>query len=323
MSSRPMLWCLSAAALLNGCAPVGGERFSEARGALEEPNGISLNGISLNGRSLNGLSLNGRSLNGLSLNGVQIGGVALSSTWLKGTVFHGTDSQGHKLSKRDFVDAVFTGLLDDQSTILLIIDGMSSSHGNPDVKLYDVSFAADDGAHPLCTDRDGAPTQAIPLVGRWNNEQGVPWGGAWIDDASVFTFACLGYALAKCVEFGYEPWSTVKVKVDKHKKVTISLAGHHQACTRLLRADYCGDGTPHTVNGTMLNLYDGLGIQADVENWPFEAEWTPDGARCVTHRRVPTLPAPDCLPSLLQSDCGSPAHFATGTLLMSEDSPTE
>ena len=59
-----------------------------------------------------------------------------------------------------------------------------------------------------------------------------------------------------------------------------SLADYHQACTRMLRADYCGDGTPHTVDGTLINIYDGIGIQRDTDDWAFEAEWTTTGARC-------------------------------------------
>ena len=47
---------------------------------------------------------------------------------------------------------------------------------------------------------------------------------------------------------------------------------------RMIRADYCGDGTSWTVNGRTIDLYDGLGINVDTSAWTFEAEWTPSGA---------------------------------------------
>ena len=36
-------------------------------------------------------------------------------------------------------------------------------------------------------------------------------------------------------------------------------------------------GGVYTVDGTQVNVYDGLGIQADTMGWKFEAEWTPNG----------------------------------------------
>ncbi|HEU4408415.1 MAG TPA: ADYC domain-containing protein [Polyangiaceae bacterium] len=41
---------------------------------------------------------------------------------------------------------------------------------------------------------------------------------------------------------------------------TTTLQNHLVACTRMLRADDCGDGTSYTVNGTTINLYDGVVI---------------------------------------------------------------
>jgi hypothetical protein len=57
-----------------------------------------------------------------------------------------------------------------------------------------------------------------------------------------------------------------------------------------LRADYCGDGKGHTVNGTLVNVWDNWGIEReDLEvDWPLEAEWTSDGAKCVPHVRLTT-----------------------------------
>ena len=65
----------------------------------------------------------------------------------------------------------------------------------------------------------------------------------------------------------------------------------HAACVRMVRADYCGDGTPHTRNGTKINFWDNSGVLAD-DPWPgmrFEAAWSPQGAVCVARTRLPEV----------------------------------
>jgi len=51
--------------------------------------------------------------------------------------------------------------------------------------------------------------------------------------------------IAKCYRWGYRPWVTGYG----------DLATMHWTCTRLARADYCGDGVPHTRNGTTINVW--------------------------------------------------------------------
>ena len=36
---------------------------------------------------------------------------------------------------------------------------------------------------------------------------------------------------------------------------------YYQACVRMVRADYCGDGVGHTRNGTPIDLFDRIGVQ--------------------------------------------------------------
>lgn len=57
----------------------------------------------------------------------------------------------------------------------------------------------------------------------------------------------------------------------------------------MVRADYCGDGTAHTKDGTTINLYDRLGIQKpDVSpGMQFEAAWGVNGAEYISHMRWP------------------------------------
>jgi hypothetical protein len=156
-----------------------------------------------------------------------------------------------------------------------------------EVLLYDMRLLGGNaGTAPLCEDAvDGAPVDgspvdgahwAFPLQGQWDGD------GNKISDAG-FTLTCAADAQGKCVRFGYKPWKTAGDGV--------SLAGYHQACIRMVRADYCGDrGT--TRNGMLIDFYDRLGIQKrsdtpDDRALPFEAAWNIDGALCVAHTRVP------------------------------------
>ncbi len=72
---------------------------------------------------------------------------------------------------------------------------------------------------------------------------------------------------------------------------------YYQACVRLVRADYGGDGVGHTRNGTPIDIFDRVGIQAD-ESAPgmtFEAAFSPSGAVCVRHTRLPDVFSLDAL----------------------------
>ena len=62
----------------------------------------------------------------------------------------------------------------------------------------------------------------------------------------------------------------------------------YNACIRMVRADYCGNGTPTTKDGQRIDIYDDLGIQTHENEtaMDFEAGWSADGAVCVRHIRV-------------------------------------
>jgi hypothetical protein len=58
----------------------------------------------------------------------------------------------------------------------------------------------------------------------------------------------------------------------------------------MLRGDYAGNGTPHTQDGTPIDVYDGINVQLDDGSQPsFEAEWGPTGARCISSWRYSSL----------------------------------
>ncbi len=267
--------------------------------------GMSINGMSINGMSINGMSINGMSINGMSINGMSINGSELT----------GVRADGQPLSGSQLVGASLTAGLSTGSTLPVRVDSAVKLAGsNSDVWAYGVSYDAGSGWAPLCGTSAGAPVLAVPLAGTWDLGVGAT-GGSWSASSDSFTFACRGAALAKCVELGYKPWKSVG---------GVSLRNHHQTCTRMLRADYCGNGQPGTINGWSVNLYDNLGVQADTEGgneWVFEARWSPSGAMCVGEYRVLELvvsgAVPTCALDKITATCET-SGFAGGALLRSE-----
>jgi hypothetical protein len=210
------------------------------------------------------------------------------------------------------------GVLSNGARLPMRIDDVNQETApNNDVTLYKVSYQGTSGAwYPLCgKDSTGAPIGAIALSGTWDYSQGTATGGSWTASSTLFTFGCRTTALGKCVELGYKPWV-----VDNG----VTLQRHHQACTRMIRADYCGDGTPWTVNGRKINVYDAVGVQTDTQGWAFEAEWTDKGARCVSTMRVIDLQnvigiVATCVKlRTLPLLCGMKSDFNRGVLLMNE-----
>jgi hypothetical protein len=154
---------------------------------------------------------------------------------------------------------------------------VEQDHADPegDVYLYSLSYRdpADGAYKTYCLpDREGK-TFAIPLSGYWDPAR------AYVAQANVITFACANSPLAKCVRWGYKPWKTVN---------GTSLRDHHLACVRMTRADYCGDGRPHTREGTLIDMYDRVGVQkrTDEPAMVFEAAWGPGGAVYLSRPRL-------------------------------------
>jgi hypothetical protein len=94
----------------------------------------------------------------------------------------------------------------------------------------------------------------------------------------------------------------------------VALKEYHQACTRMIRADYCGNGRSYTFNGTLIEVSDALSpqIQQATQGWPLEGQWNPGGAFCIGDARHAELLAygrlPDCngdgIPDAM-AQCGS------------------
>lgn len=307
---------------------------------------LQLIGHDLNGMSLNGDFIEGAKAVSISFASGKIDGVTLNEVWLEQGVLQGTEisekegqSKGHekqdkdkkakdkgkKLPKDRFIGATFEATLDDGVFLPIRIDDYyrGPERNLKHITYYEVSYETDEGWVPLCgTDDLGTPIPAIAFDGRWDYSEGTETGGSKISDPEVFTFGCHGFVLAKCAEMGYAPWLEAWECLPDQQCTKTTFEAHHQACTRMMRADFCGNGVSHTVDGKLINPYDSFGMRLDELDWPFEAEWDEDGAICAASVRIEgEIPA--CLEWLGDPECGDPSHFADGALIFSEIEPEE
>jgi hypothetical protein len=65
------------------------------------------------------------------------------------------------------------------------------------------------------------------------------------------------------------------------------------ACLRAVRADYCGEGVTHTVDGTQIDLYGVTEKHSSNPPYLLEATWNERGALCIIHARWARL-SPTC-----------------------------
>ncbi|MET3582339.1 hypothetical protein ABID19_005398 [Mesorhizobium robiniae] len=208
-------------------------------------------------------------------------GQAIGSISVVGTRFVVTMEDGRIVAQEDLVGAVLTIGGDGQDRMPLRIDAVEIDPRNPDggVMLYTMSTrdAASGAWRNICEPDIEGRRMGFPLAGTWTQD------GRHLPSDTAFSITCTGGAQAKCVRFGYRPW-------EKSPDGT-SLWDHHQACTRMIRADYCGDGVGHTRNGTPIVIYDRKGIQQDeaAPDMSFEAAWGANGALCVSRTRIPDV----------------------------------
>jgi hypothetical protein len=266
-------------------APVtdSGEEIGESESEVRIMNGSRLTGVSLNGSSVNGASLDA-----VRFTGMELAGNALNDVVLKGTVLSGTLESGVVLSGVDLIGAKMVGVLTDGTEVKLRIDDVVTT-ADADILNYKVSYIDANGvSSPVCgLDASGIDIQSFPLEGRYDQSVGTATGGSFIADPAVFSLACKGAAIAKCAELGYKPFKTATECNSLGQCQEVSLAPVHQACVRMVRADYCGDGTSHTYAGTEIDVFDALRLKNEDLTVPgsIEAEWGVNGAQCVLHTR--------------------------------------
>lgn len=156
---------------------------------------------------------------------------------------------------------------------------------------YKLELELDDGRRfeNVCRDKDDV---AFPILGYWNDS------GAYVRDPKRFSFACTRRHVATCLKQGYLDSS------DAHDRMALL-----EACTRMMRADYCGDGASYTRDGTFISVWDNRDIATEVHRKPlvFEAAWNKNGMVCSSRLRwsEQEVGTPTCLRSRAMPRCNS------------------
>ena len=191
-----------------------------------------------------------------------LAGAALAGTWIP------ADDAGHA------VWTIVRGVTQDPS----FADGSTWLYS---VELFD---SASGTFSPLCaTDANGVAA-AIPIAATFDS------AGKRVESTTQFSFACTRGVMAKCYRWGYRPWLTDATGS------ALPFSNLHWACTRLARADYCGDGRTWTQNGTRVNIWDTAPAPGPFQQrgpadptFFFEAGWNTKGAVCLSKQRWATL----------------------------------
>ncbi len=194
---------------------------------------------------------------------------------VEGTRFLLDIAPGRTLASEQLVGAVFDMVTPEGEMARVRIDGTSIAVDAKGVVLHDLKVEGDDGQwHPMCEADAQGRRAAFPMAGRWDGQKFIAEKDKWF-------LTCTSGSQAKCLLWGYDPWGF-------GPKGT-PLVAYYQACQHLVRADYDGRGNAHTRDGTGIDIWDEIGVQAaDTVNDPaylFEAGWGPDGAVCVAKTR--------------------------------------
>lgn len=146
------------------------------------------------------------------------------------------------------------------------------------------------GSEGICRNplnrRDPDPThhRGVTMVrGFWDKT------GAWKDDAKMVTLSCDAQGNAADAQFDSADGAITKCARTWHLDPDAVHDGF-LACIRMARADYCGDGFPHTFAETDVHVLtprdpptarDGF----CQDRYCYEASWSKDGAVCVSRPR--------------------------------------
>lgn len=156
---------------------------------------------------------------------------------------------------------------------------------------------------------------------KWNIET-----GARTSDTSAITLACGQDPLGACVQWGYAPWDTYTPNcLPGQLCFPASLTNHHQACARMKRADFCGDGVSLTwtpdpniqFKNVFIHMWDSAGLNpmTPQTRYTMEANWGPSGAGCInmSELRVSTMTDGQGHTFDAATSCGTPIPACSST----------
>ncbi|OJH36803.1 hypothetical protein BON30_30310 [Cystobacter ferrugineus] len=185
-------------------------------------------------------------------------------------------------ASRSLVGTVLRGVSSDGQPVEVAVCGAEPSPGDSELVWYRIEAwnpVAQQWENPCVASNQIPDPRVLAVRGVWDGS------GAHQEVAGRFTLACENGVITKCIRWGYKPWASHNGQ---------PLAELHQACTRMARADYCGNGQNHTRQDTAIDMYDRLGVLArttersaawDPERASFEAAWAADGASCLARTR--------------------------------------
>lgn len=221
---------------------------------------------------------------GWSHRGVALSGVAV----IEGEL---VVAEPRRMAAADLVGTRFAATLVDGRTVPMRIAGVvrhenpwNGPKPRPRQRDYVIEYSSGGRWASLCSSK--APG-AIPVVGSFGHTAEGHVNGNYDPTPTRLTFACRDGVAAKCQDWDYPSWNPERAR-------------YFQACTRMARADYCGNGHSRTVDDTMINYLPLHGQSlASLQPRPGfapEAVWGPGGAGaptaaiCLSRTRWSTIP---------------------------------
>jgi hypothetical protein len=196
---------------------------------------------------------------------------------VSGESFVLTTPEGKRLSGEELAGATLTGQAPDGSPLDLRIDSATPAPERSSLMLLGLSVRDLRTGQwtPMCEPDAKGRRAGFPIAGAWDG------AGRFVGDAHTWFISCTSGSQAKCVLWGYDPWSRGPHGED--------LRPYYEACQHLVRADYDGRGQANTKNGTAIDVWDHIGVQTrqspEEPGFRFEAGWAPAGAACVAKTR--------------------------------------
>ncbi|MCA9655947.1 MAG: hypothetical protein H6712_21385 [Myxococcales bacterium] len=299
MSYRPVLLSLLTTLAL-GCLSDEPSAEPNAAALSERCVGCDWGPPILNTHEVNGISVPALALDGTVRNGARLVEVAvlaaggsmdpLVSIQLERGLLSGTTASGTAYEGADFVGSAWTVELGEGPGAELVLMTISDFIDDDPHSRYVLEHG------PTIATATSANCEVDPVTGEASailfDDLSVDEAtGELVEETGSIYFGCISGAVGKAAMWGYVPWD--------HGRDA------HQTTTRVVRADYCGDGKAWTVTGTPLQLEDEAKINEFLEPDELtEAMWGPDGAVCLRTPRYDAyayatvscdgLPLPKC-----------------------------